>query len=209
MRRVASTWIKTKTGFAWGRWCPSLSWPSQSHSTHSSSRIMITPPLLLLIMSSGLQAFHLAHIPIPSRPILPLAPFYWPHPFYLLQEQTDEIVHEFRQILLFSFIHKYFCRCPGPGSFPSSVDCSHFWECLGEDQVRPKCFSVSYTLQWIGNKNQNKSLHKMFLHSLSQLLGSSSCPDDLWFEPSTGECAAPDEVSFLSCYFLALQHKGD
>ena len=26
-------------------------------------------------------------------------------------------------------------RCPGPGSFPSSSDCSHFWECLGEDQV--------------------------------------------------------------------------
>ena len=26
-------------------------------------------------------------------------------------------------------------RCPGAGSFPSSSDCSHFWECLGEDQV--------------------------------------------------------------------------
>ena len=139
---------------------------------------MITPPLLLLIMSSGLQAFHLAHIPIPFRPILPLAPFYWLHPFYLLQEQTDEIVHEFRQILLFSLIHKYFCRCPGPGSFPSSVDCGHFWECLGEDQVRPKCFSG-------------------YLCSLSQLLGSSSCPDGLWFEPSTGECAAPENVCFI------------
>ena len=78
----------------------------------------------------------------------------------------------------FSFIHKYLRRCPGPGSFPSSSDCSHFWECLGEDQVRPKCFSG-------------------YLCSLSQLLGSSSCPDGLWFEPSTGECATPDKVSFF------------
>ena len=31
--------------------------------------------------------------------------------------------------------YKYSSRCPGPGSFPSSSDCSHFWECLGEDQV--------------------------------------------------------------------------
>ena len=46
-------------------------------------------------------------------------------------------------------------------------------------------------LQCIGNKNQAETL---------QLLGSSSCPDGLWFEPSTGECAAPDKVSFIYCF---------
>merc|ERR1712198_77960 len=118
----------------------------QSHSNRSSLRIMITPSLLLL-MSSGLQAFHLTNSPILSGPLPPLVPYYFPLPFYLLQGRTDdELLHEF--------------RCPGPGRFPSSGDCSHFWECLGENQ----------------------------------LLGSSSCPDGLWFEPSTGECADPDKV---------------
>ena len=127
-----------------------LSWPSQSHSHHPPSRTMITPPLLLL-MSSPLLAFHLTHVPILSRPPLPLVPFYLPYPFYLLQERTDEIVHEFRHILLFPSStnkvssNRYLCRCPGPGRFPSSSDCSHFWECLGEDQVRPKCFTGQET----------------------------------------------------------------
>merc|ERR1712233_111884 len=116
------------------------------HSSPTPPSRMNTPTLLLL-MSSGLQAFHLTHVPVLSRP---LVPFYFPYQFYLLQEQTnDDIVHEF--------------RCPGPGRFPSSSDCSHFWECLGENQ----------------------------------LLGSSSCPDGLWFEPSTGECSTPDKVGCI------------
>ena len=41
----------------------------------------------------------------------------------------------------------------------------------------------------------------MFITTLfPQLLGSSSCPDGLWFEPSTGLCAPPDEV--LLSFFL-------
>ena len=96
------TW--TKTGFARG-WCsPSLL--TQSHSNRSSLRIMITPSLLLL-MSSGLQAFHLTYNPILSGPLPPLVPYYLPLPFYLLQGRTDdELLHEFRHIFLFSFSTK-------------------------------------------------------------------------------------------------------
>ena len=39
----------------------------------------------------------------------------------------------------------------------------------------------------------------LFTTFYPQLLGSSSCPDGLWFEPSTGLCAPPDEVSF-TCF---------
>ena len=58
---------------------------------------------LLLLVSSGLQAFHLAHIPILSRPPLPLDfPYFLPSQFYLLQQQrSDDILHEFRHIVHF------------------------------------------------------------------------------------------------------------
>ena len=60
---------------------------------------------LLLLMSSGLQAFHLARIPLLSRPPLPLDfPYFLPSQFYLLQQQrSDDILHEFRQIVHFPY----------------------------------------------------------------------------------------------------------
>ena len=111
----------------------------QSQFNTSPSRIMINLPLLLLLMSSsGVQAFHLTHIPtVATRPLLPLFPFYYLPRFSLLQGRTDDLLHEFRHTVSFFLHHSVILlfRCPGPGSFPSSSDCSHFWECLGEDQV--------------------------------------------------------------------------
>ena len=111
---------------------------------------MTTLTFLLLSFSSSLKALHLAHIPlVVARPLMPVFPFHLPINVYQLQESTGETLHEFRQIFsplldeMWSFSLN-FIRCPGAGSFPSSSDCSHFWECLGEDQVSKLAILYTY-----------------------------------------------------------------
>ena len=111
---------------------------------------MTTLTFLLLSFSSSLQALHLAHIPlVVTRPLMPVFPFHLPINVYQLQESTGETLHEFRQIfspLLDEMwpLSLNIIRCPGKGSFPSSSDCSHFWECLGEDQVSKLAILYTY-----------------------------------------------------------------
>ena len=141
---------------------------------------------LLLLMSSGLQAFHLARIPLLSRPPLPLDfPYFLPSQFYLLQQQrSDDILHEFRHIVHFPYAAR------NDQLLQVLVQVPRSWQLPQLERLQPLLGMLRRRSGQLMRRTETS--HWKFV--CWQLLGSSSCPDGLWFEPSTGECAAPDEV---------------
>merc|ERR1712127_378479 len=90
--------------------------------SHNLRSLDMTPILTLLLLL--IPCNHTYHLPLlPS--LYPLHPLtYQFPPFWLLNPGLPQITHEF--------------RCPNQGRFPSSEDCTHFFECAGEDQLLGK-----------------------------------------------------------------------